>query len=64
MNVKKLMVNMKQRDDFKQEKQDLRQKLRKKSVLLNTVQSAFEETESNIYSGREMQNQSVGLSVA
>ena len=61
MNVKKLMDNMKQRDDFKQKEQDLKQKLQenaenlqqslkdkaKNNALLNTIQSAFEETESN-----------------
>ena len=37
MNVNKLMDSMKQRDDFKQREQDLRQKLLKNNVLLNTV---------------------------
>ena len=62
MNVKKLMDTMKNRDDLKQREQELKQQLQEKSntiqhqlikesknnALLNTIQSAFEETESNI----------------
>ena len=61
MNVKKLMDNMKQRDELKLERDELKQNLQenaknlqhqlikesKNNALLNTIQSAFEETESN-----------------
>ena len=78
MNVKKLMDSMKQRDDLKQREQDLEQKLQentntiqqhlndkaKNNALLNTIQSAFEETESNAKLGNENQNKSVRSSSA
>ena len=59
------MNNMQQRDVYKQREQDLKQELQenaktiqhqinekvKNSALLDTIQSAFEETESNVKSG-------------
>ena len=67
------MDSMKQRDDLKQREQELKQQLQEKSntiqhqlikesknnALLNTIQSAFEETESNTKSVKEKQNESV-----
>ena len=67
MNVKKLMASMKRRDDLEHERSQLKQELQEKAntiqqhlndkvknnALLNTIQSAFEETESTVKSGNE-----------
>lgn len=67
MNVKKLMKTMKHRDDLKHERGELKKELQEKAntiqqhlkdkaksnALLNTIESAFEETESNVKSGNE-----------
>ena len=76
MNVKKLMNKMQQRDFYKQREQDLKQELKenaksiqqqlikeaKNNAILNTIQSAFVETESNVKSGNRQQEEAVSLS--
>ena len=78
MNVKKLMDNMKKRDDLQHERGELKQELllktktiekqlndkAKNSSLLKTIQSAFEETETNVKSGNEKQIESARPSEA